>query len=89
MKANTKNGMNDAPTLLRFAVNVNHLARWLELYQIARRRWTARLPSIIVASVILAMLIWTVEIGQVDFTLALCLVLLTIALGLQAALSNR
>lgn len=85
MRMNSQHDLHAAPFSYRLSLYWNRLNMWLGLENITRRRWFARLPVVLVAAIILAMFVWTVDIGQVDLTLLLCLALLSVAMGLQAA----
>jgi len=62
---------------------LQQLNHWLGLDDVAQRRWFARLPAVVVAALILAMFVWTADLGKADLSLVLALGLLVGALGLQ------
>lgn len=86
MRINSRYSLHNTPLIYRLIVYWQRVILWLGLEDVTRRRWAARMPAVIVAGIIMAMFVWTVDIGQVDLTLVLCLALLSVAMGLQAAI---
>jgi hypothetical protein len=62
---------------------LQHFNQWMGISEVTQRRWISRLPAVFVAAVILAMFVWTADLGKADLSLVLALGLLVGALGLQ------
>lgn len=83
MRNDQKNYLTGSSPMQRGIEFLHQINHWLGVEEVVQRRWTSRLPAVIVAALILAMFVWTADLGKADLSLVLALGLLVGALGLQ------